>query len=263
MARLDRLDTVRAQFTRQAEAYARLRQTTDQKALDALAALAGAGAEDRALDVACGPGFLTLTLAGRTAHATGIDATDALLELARAEAVRRGVANVAFRAGVAEDLPFADAEFDLVTCRAAFHHFARPERVLAEMRRVAKPGARLLIADMLGSEDPKVAAEHDRLERLCDPSHVRAIPESAFLELFAEAGLEVRFARKGTLDNEVEEWIAHGGPGEKEAAMLREAMAASLEDDRAGLAVRREGGQLVFSHRTAAFLLTSPASLSA
>jgi ubiquinone/menaquinone biosynthesis C-methylase UbiE len=255
----DHLDAVRTQFTRQAEVYARMRQTTDQKSLDGLAALTGASAGERVLDVACGPGFLTMTLAARAEHATGCDATDAFLDLARAEAARRGLANVEFRQGRAEALPFAGATFDVVTCRAAFHHFPEPARVLAEMRRVAKPGARLLVADMLGSEDPAKAAYHDRMERLCDPSHARAVPESELRRLLADAGLEVTFAGKRAMDLDVEEWIAHGGPSEDVARELRDLVAASLDEDLCGLAVRREAGRLVFSHQTAAFLLARPA----
>lgn len=97
-------------------------------------------------------------------------------------------------------LPFADASFDVVSCRAAFHHFPRPERILGEICRVARPAASIVIADLLGSEDSAKAAHHDHMERLCDPIHVRAIPETGFRRLFAAAGLEVRYAGKSPLD---------------------------------------------------------------
>jgi ubiquinone/menaquinone biosynthesis C-methylase UbiE len=253
------VERIRAQFTRQADVYARMRQTTDQKGLDGLVKLSGAEATHRVLDVACGPGFLTMTFAARTAHATGFDATDAFLALARAEAERRGLGNVEFRSGDAASLPFADASFDVVSCRAAFHHFPRPARILAEMRRVARPGASLVIADMLGSEDPAKAAYHDRMERLCDPTHVRALPETELRRLFTEAGLVVRFAGKSPLDIEVQEWIAHGGPNESVARELYALVEASLETDLSGLHVRREGDRLLFSHQGGAFLLSRPA----
>ena len=253
------VDRIRAQFTRQADVYARMRQTTDQKGLDGLVALSGASSEHRVLDVACGPGFLTMTFAARAAHATGFDATDAFLELARAEAERRRLGNIEFRSGDAEALPFPDASFDVVSCRAAFHHFPGPERILGEMCRVARPGASIVIADMLGSDDPAKAAYHDHMEQLCDPTHVRAIPDAEFRGLFAAAGLAVRFVGKSALDIRVDEWIAHGGPS---AAVERELYAlieASLATDLSDLNVRREGGQLTFSHRGAAFLLARAA----
>lgn len=255
------VDRIREQFTRQAEVYARMVQTTSQKGLDGLVALSGAGNTDRVLDVACGPGFLTMTFATRAAAATGCDATDAFLALARAEAERRGLTNVTFDQGDVEALPYPDASFDVVVCRAAFHHFPRPERVLAEMARVAKPAARLLIADMLGAEDATDADYHDRMERLCDPTHVRALPESAFRDLFASAGLVVRHAVQGTMPIRVDEWIEHGGPTPEVERELRALAAAALDGDRGALGMRREAdGRLTFAHRTAAFLLARDAA---
>jgi len=254
----EHLDAIRRQFTRQADAYVRMRQTTDERALAGLVALAGTAPGDRVLDVACGPGFLTMAFAAACGEAAGVDATEEWMERARAEAARRGLDNVTFRPGDAERLDLPAHSFDVVACRAAFHHFPRPERVLAEMARVVRPGGRLLVADMLASEDPAKAAHHDRLERLCDPTHVRCLPESEFRALFAAARLEVLAAPTRPLHYDVKEWIAHGGP---DAATTREIVAgfeASLDVDRSGLAVRREDGALRFSHTGVAFVLAAP-----
>jgi hypothetical protein len=126
------------------------------------------------------------------------------------------------------------------------------------MARVAKPGAALLVADMLGSEDPEQAALHDRIERLCDPTHVCALTESAFAALFRKAGLRVAAQPHGELGYDVEDWIAHGGPSEADAAEIRRLLEASLDGDRAGLGVSRADGRLRFRHRTAAYLLRTP-----
>jgi ubiquinone/menaquinone biosynthesis C-methylase UbiE len=258
MSGTDHVDRIRAQFTRQADAYAGMSQTRDAAGHRGLAKLAGAAPGRRALDVACGPGLLTLALAEAGAETTGVDATDALLALARAEAERRGLA-VAFRAGDATALDLPSGSFDVVTCRAAFHHFPEPARVLAEMARVAKPGGSLLVADLLGSEDAAQAQLHDRIERLCDPTHVRALPESAFDALFRAAGLHGVAKPAGEMAYDAEEWLAHGGPPEDAAAEIRRLLAGSIDGDRAGLAVRRdEAGRLRFRHRTAAFLLRKP-----
>lgn len=251
----DQLSRIQQQFTRTADVYARMRQTTDERGLDALVALCEPAASARALDVACGPGFLTLALARRCSEATGFDATDAFLQLAREEAERRGLRNVRFQQGDAEQLPFEDACFELVTCRAAFHHFPGPGRVLAEMARVAAPGGRILVADLLGSEKPEQAELHDRIERLCDPTHERALPASELGRLFAEAGLAAARDIRSSLDYDLDEWIAHGAPGDAERAEILSLMESCLDGDRAGLNVRREHGQLRFSHRTAAFVL--------
>src|SRR5262245_66260877 len=81
-----------------------MRQITDERGLAALVALADTKPEDHALDVACGPGFLTLAFAARCAEAVGFDATPAFVERAAAEAARRGAANARFESGDAERL---------------------------------------------------------------------------------------------------------------------------------------------------------------
>src|SRR5262249_25028810 len=138
------LEKVRDQFTRQAEVYARMQQATDTTAFHNLVRLAQVQPHHTILDVACGPGFLTMTLAQHCAHAVGVDATEKFLALAQAEAERRGLRNLTFQGGDAGQLPFADGTFDIVVCRAAFHHMPQPERTLAEMKRVVKGDGRLL-----------------------------------------------------------------------------------------------------------------------
>jgi len=61
-----------------------IRQTTDERGLEALVGLSGTTSTDRVLDIACRPGFLTLAFARHCADATGFNATDAFMDLARA-----------------------------------------------------------------------------------------------------------------------------------------------------------------------------------
>lgn len=252
----DHLSAVRRQFTRTAEVYAKMMQATQERGLTGLVAISGASTSDRVLDVACGPGFLTMAFAERCLRATGFDATDAFIELARAEAGRRGLGNIDFLYGDAQALPFSDASFEVVSCRAAFHHFSRPSRVLEEMVRVLAPKGRIVIADLLGSDDSTKASLHDRIERLCDPTHVRALPASEFTRMFAESGIHVLDRYPGSLDYDVEEWISHGAPAEDARSEIIRLMESCLEEDRAGLRVRRrEDGKLLFSHQTAAFVV--------
>jgi ubiquinone/menaquinone biosynthesis C-methylase UbiE len=249
------IDRIRDQFTRQADAYVRMKQTTDERSLEALVGLAATAPAHHVLDVACGPGFLGMAFARVAERVIGIDATDVFLSLARAEAERHGLTNVEFRSGDAEHLPFPVATFDVVSCRAAFHHFEHPERVLAEMKRVAKPGGRLLVADLLTDEDPVKAEAHNAIERLCDPTHVRALPASEFERMFGNAGLELLLNPTLSMDYDLEEWMEHGGPSAAAAQEIVARMEASIGSDRCGLRVRREDGRLRFSHAVAVFVL--------
>jgi ubiquinone/menaquinone biosynthesis C-methylase UbiE len=93
------------------------------------------------LDVGCGTGEITSRLAEvfPTATVTGVDLIEAHLELARARYPRLSE-RVTFRQADAFELPFAAGSFDLVVCRHMLQAIPHPERVLAEIVRVARPG---------------------------------------------------------------------------------------------------------------------------
>lgn len=105
------------------------------------------------LDVGCGTGGVTIPAkirVGENGSAAGIDPAPEMIAVARRKAERAGI-EIDFRVGVIESLPFPDGAFDAVTSSLMMHHL--PEHVqvkgLSEIRRVLKPGGRLLIADMM------------------------------------------------------------------------------------------------------------------
>ncbi len=253
------LSAITKQFDRQAEAFSQMQVVRDERLLQFMVGISGVSAEDSVIDLACGPGIVTMAFAPRAVRAVGVDATEKMIAIARAEAERRDLRNVTFLTGNVEQVPVPDESFDLSVCRFAFHHFQRRDLVLAEMNRIVKPGGKLLVVDMLGSEDPEKAEYHDSLERLCDPSHVRALPLSEFEHMFAEQGLSVLSKVQGETDYSLQEWLDHGGPSDQDAAKIKALMEASLEIDRCGLKVRRESGGLHFTHTGATFLLQKAA----
>ncbi len=257
---MDHLNLIQQQFGRQAEAYERMAGVNDPKMHRATVAATAVGPSDRVVDFACGPGFLTMTFAEVVREVVGVDTTDTFLAHARAEAQRRGLRNISFVRGDVEQPDLPDDAFNLASCRAAFHHFPNPARVVAQMKRVVRPGGRLVILDMLSSEDPAKADYHNRIETLCDPSHARALPASEFERMFADQGLKI--VRKDTreISYSLPQWLSHGGPSPENVAQIRSMMEESLAVDRCGLRVRREGGELHFSHTGVSYLLQKPAS---
>lgn len=125
---------------------------------DTVVELAALQSGERVLDVACGTGSLTLALkasVGPTGSVHGIDASPQMIELAHRNQ-REAAADVDFRTGVAEELPFADATFDVVVSQLAIHHLPDDlkQSAFAEMYRVLRPSGRCLIVDF---EPPKSA----------------------------------------------------------------------------------------------------------
>ncbi len=108
------------------------------------------------LDVGCGTGSLALAakrVVGSKGAAYGIDASVEMIARARRKAVKAGI-EVVFENAVAEALPFPDARFDAVLTTMMLHHLPGEARrqCVREMRRVLKPGGRLLAVDFGGPE---------------------------------------------------------------------------------------------------------------
>ena len=104
----------------------------------------------RALDLCCGTGDLTFALARRGADVTGLDFSAEMLGVA-AERLGRNlqptIRNVKFLQGNAQDIPFAESSFDIVTVGYGLRNLTSWERGLEEMHRVARLGARLVVLD--------------------------------------------------------------------------------------------------------------------
>ncbi|WP_407572590.1 class I SAM-dependent methyltransferase [Deinococcus altitudinis] len=99
---------------------------------------------ERLLDVACGAGQLVIPASRAGREATGVDIAANLIEQARQRAQTDGLP-AHFDEGDAEDLPYQDAEFDVVSSLVGVMFAPRPERVVAEALRVCRPGGRLVI----------------------------------------------------------------------------------------------------------------------
>jgi ubiquinone/menaquinone biosynthesis C-methylase UbiE len=101
------------------------------------------------LDVGCGPGTITLDLAGRVAPGAvvGIDASAEVIEKAAALAVEQGATGCIFETGDVYDLRFDDAAFDVVHAHQVLQHLVDPVAALVELRRVLRPDGWLAVRD--------------------------------------------------------------------------------------------------------------------
>jgi SAM-dependent methyltransferase len=237
-------DTILDQFTRQAAPFAACPHITDEASLRLVVEWSGAGPGDTVLDVACGAGHVVCAFARTVRHATGIDLTPAMLERARALQADQGLTNVTWTLGDVLPLPFPEAAFSVVTSRYAFHHFPDPAAVLAEMARVCAPGGTVLVVDTEASADPEKAAEFNRIERLRDPSHTRALRLAEHRELFRRAGLPEPRATSYRLEMDLDELLGRCFPDPRDAGVIRGTFAAALEDDRLGIPTRLEAGRI-------------------
>ena len=143
-----------AQFDRMAERYDSWYKTplgarSDALEKEAVFSLAEARSGEYALDVSCGTGNYALALAGQGVEVAALDASSQMLQIAQSKATRQGL-SIDFRLGTAEDMPFANDSFDLVTAVLLLEFAPSPQKVLSEMLRVLKPAGRL-VTGVLGN----------------------------------------------------------------------------------------------------------------
>jgi SAM-dependent methyltransferase len=123
----------------------------------------------------------------------------------------------------AEDLPFADASFDVVVSRVAPHHFADIRKAVGEMARVSRN--LVLVSDNL-----YLGEDVEEAERLRDPTHVRCYSEDEWRGLFEGAGLAVEAVELEDKRIELEPWLERAGCEGQEAAHVRELLSDRIDD---------------------------------
>ena len=251
MPQPDNRQAILDQFTRQAVPFSTAPGIRDEEALRLLVTASGAGPADTVLDVACGPGLVAAAFARVARHVTGIDLTPAMIDRARALVRERGLANVTLTVGDVRPLPYEDGTFSLVVSRFAFHHFPDPGAVLREMVRVCAPEGRVVVADAAVSSDPARAAAFNRMEKLRDPSHARALSLAELAGLFAAAGLPEPAVTRREVRAEVEGLLSRSFPRPGDADRIRVLFAESLADDALGVGARRIDGAIHFAYPVA------------
>jgi SAM-dependent methyltransferase len=205
------------------------------RVLDAAAVKRG----QQVLDVACGTGVLARGGAARGAAVTGLDVNPGMLSVARGYR-----ADVDWREGRAESLPFADASFGAVLCQFGLMFFEDRVAALREMRRVLRAGGRLVVA-VWGPlrETPGYAAMAGLLQRLFGEEIAGALhaPYSlgnrgALMRLFADAGLaQARIeTREGTARfPSIADWVRTDIKGWTLADRIDDAQLALLQAEAA------------------------------
>jgi SAM-dependent methyltransferase len=161
--------------------------------------LLGVAPGERVLDVGCGSGAVTRTLASRVTpggRAVGVDTSPALLKLAGELANEAGLgAIIEFKEGDCRALPFPDASFDAVVAATTLSHVPDAARALAEMVRVTRPGGRVGVFDLDGDLTLFAHPERELTRRI-----VAAFSDHAWVNSWLVRELPVRLAGLGVIN---------------------------------------------------------------
>ncbi len=210
-------------FARTAKRVAARQDSRTPRLAEEVREFVGPRGDERALDVGTGAGALALALAPLVREVVGLDPVPELLELAR----ERSLPNTQFVEGDGTALPFPDAAFDLSGTHRTLHHVAQPERIVAELARVTRPGGRVLVVDQLAPDDPSEAAVLHEFESVRDPSHARLLADGELRELFAANGLSLLRERHEEERRELSAYLDLAGC-EGDRRVAAEALAATV-----------------------------------
>jgi ubiquinone/menaquinone biosynthesis C-methylase UbiE len=231
------------QFNRQAATFAKRHAQTDP--LDLLVRVSGVTAEDTVLDLGCGPGVVSCAFAAVAKHVTGLDLAPVMLESAQKRQQQLGLTNLTWVSGDVAALPFADASFSTVITRYTFHHFLSPTAVLAEMKRVCKPGGRIVVADVTPEASKLVA--YDQFETLRDPSHAHAPSVQSLKALFEQAGLPITQTEHYGLEMDFEDLMSGSFPHPEDVERVWQLLRDDVGKDHIGLGAHLKDGKYFIS----------------
>lgn len=172
-------------------------------------------------DLGCGTGPLAEALAPIVRRVIAIDESEAMLETARRRL--EGFDNVELRRGELESLPLEDASVDAATLVLVLHHLPQPERAVAEVARVLRPGGRFLILDML---------PHERHEYQQEMGHVwMGFSETQIERHLAAAGLRLDRFRSLAPDPAARGPLLFAATGSRDGASAARTFARQVDQE--------------------------------
>ena len=200
---------------------------------------------DLVLDVACGPGLVACEFAELANHVTGIDITDKMISQAKSYQQKKGLLNLSWDIGTVLPLPYKSNSFSIVVTRYSFHHFLKPQAVLAEMIRVCKPNGKVMFVDVV--QQPEKAEAYDHLEKLRDPSHVHALTFPEIASFIASSGLSNVKTAQYKVEGELEQQLRASFPNPGNEDKIREIFKSDLETNNLGINIHQQKEETHFA----------------
>ena len=249
---------VQQQFGAHAAAYATSTVHAKGASLGRLVELVQPQKSWRALDIATGAGHTAAAFAPHVAHVIASDLTPEMLDEASKLAAAKGLTNMESASADAEALPFDAAQFDLVSCRIAPHHFPDIVAFVAEVWRTLKPGGTFALVDNIAPDEESTpgftAAElrdaaraYNDFEALRDPSHARCLGMAEWSKVLADTGFTVTHKERIPKHMAFDPWAERMGCDAATIERLRGMLTGGAPALQTFLEPRLQDGQLWFT----------------
>lgn len=241
----DHQSHVTGQFGPRAQAYVESAVHATGADLDIVETIVRAAAPRRALDIGTGGGHVAYLLARHAQSVTAIDLSADMLAAVSATAKERGLANLETVRAPAENLPFADGDFDFAATRYSAHHWHDLTAGLREARRVLRAGATAVFADAFTPGVPLLDTHLQSIELLRDTSHVRNYTLGEWSAALAAAGFRIRSLATFRLRLEFASWIARMRTPDLNRDAIRALQRSAPADVRHHFAIEEDGSFLL------------------
>lgn len=184
------------------------------------------------LDLGCGAGHTAFAMAKAGATVTAYDLSPQMLALVENEAVRRNLMRITTQQGAAEELPFADASFDVVATRFSAHHWNDVGAAMREVCRVLKPNGTLVVIDVVAAENALFDTLLQAVEILRDASHIRDYRVSEWYAMLHAAGFDIIESDNWTLTMEFINWTKRMRTPELRVNAIRDVLVKASDEAR-------------------------------
>ena len=232
---------VRSQFDPGAQNYVTSTVHANGADLLQIAALAAAHAPTEALDLGCGGGHVSYAVAPHAARITACDLSQPMLDAVSGEFAKRGITHGHTVCAAAEALPFADASFDFLACRYSTHHWQDAAAGLEEARRVLRPGAPAIFADVMAPASAAADTHLQAVELLRDTSHVRDYSAAEWQAMLEHAGFTIASLTSARLYMEFSSWTARMRTPDLNAQAIRSLQASTSREVAEHFAIESDG----------------------
>jgi len=213
---------VKQQFGKNAESYVSSAIHKDGNDLQKLLDMAIVTGNEELLDIATGGGHTANAFASLVKKVTAMDLTPEMLTVAEKFIRGNGHLNVEFKIGDAENLPFSDGTYDMVTCRIAPHHFPNVNKFVEEVHRVLKPCGQFLLDDNVVPENDEYDLFYNSIEKSRDYSHFRAWKKSDWICMLEKNDFEIYEMHRFEKTFQYESWCNRMNLPESEKRKLTE-----------------------------------------
>lgn len=230
-------DAIQQRFGSTAENYRKSAVHAGGEDLEAMLACARLEQGFRLLDAGCGAGHTAAAFAPHVAEVVAYDLTAPMLEQVKVLAAERGLMNIQTEQGTVEELPFEDASFDIVVSRYSAHHWAQPQRALAEFARVLKSGGQFILSDIVAPPDATQDTFLQAFELLRDTSHVRDHSVAQWEALFGQAGFTAEVVLNFRLNMHYGEWVTRMKTPETHNTVIKALFAGAPQEVKAAFSL--------------------------